>query len=42
MILMLCAHAYLKPGPFTSAFVIALCAASMWALFSAIFKDEKN
>lgn len=42
MTLMLCAHAYMKPGALTNAFVIALCAASMWALISAIFKDEKN
>ncbi len=42
MVLMLAIQAYLKPGFWANTGVIILCAATMWALISAIFKDERN
>ncbi len=42
LVLMLAVQAYLKPGYWANSAVIILCAVTLWALISAIFKDERH
>ena len=42
MVLMFAVQAYLKPGFWANTVVVILCAATMWALISAIFKDDRD